>query len=99
MYVASLSAYGYDASDNEHDRRVAIDMATAVFGSTIIMKRLVNISDAIGPCAQKRNMTEDIAWYDGMKNIYGKLPDERRVQYRMYECIWFGFCSFTLYLD
>lgn len=82
---ASLAAYGYDASNTAKNRQVAIDIATSVFGFTVIMDRLIELSDAIEPCIEKSNMSDDIVWYKDMLRIYGLEVNTRYEKYKKYD--------------
>ena len=82
---ASLAAYGYDASNTANHRQVAIDIATSVFGFTVIMDRLIELSDAIEPSIEKSNMSDDIVWYKDMLRIYGLEVNTRYEKYKKYD--------------
>ena len=83
--VASLAAYGYDASNTPMRRHEVIDIATSVFGFTVIMDRLIALSDAIIEPTEKANMVDDIVWYKGMLSIYGLEVNALNEKYKKYD--------------
>ena len=82
---ASLAAYGYDASNTVNNRRESIDIATSVFGFTVILDRLTALSDAMEPSVEKTNMSSDIVWFKDMLSIYGLEVNARYEKYKKYD--------------
>lgn len=86
-YEPSLSAYGYDAShDDEDKRRVALDSATACFGFVVVLNRMISLSDNMDESSiEKQNMVDDIIWFNGMSSKYGTTVLEQFVKYQVFE--------------
>ena len=82
---ASLAAYGYNASNTTTSRHASIDIATSVFGFTIILDRLIALSDAILEPNEKANVSDDIAWYKDMLSIYGLEVNTHNEKYKKYD--------------
>ena len=55
------------------------------FGFTVIMDRLIELSDAIEPSIEKSNMSDDIVWYKDMLRIYGLEVNTRYEKYKKYD--------------
>ena len=87
MAVVNLRAYGYDAADDDDTkRRAALDLATACFGFAVILDRLMRLSHASKSSAiEKLNVADDIIWFNGMLDIYGRGGGETSERYKKYK--------------